>query len=239
MVLAEAPAATTDFAFTAVDPFTSKGLPGATVKSCAATDTACASPFETLTSDADGKVTFKSLPTPGKGFDGFVQVQIDTDLPNLNFEGNPITGNYGSGYGRTNYGDAQLATLLQTAETKVTFDRSRGIIGLQAHDCSQFPGGISCRDKACKTYNPGGVAFSIDVQDPAIVLGYVANVDGKVGLSTKATSTSALLGLAGFVNVPPGPVTVTAKVAATGQTIGTYEMFSRAGALSATIALPR
>ncbi len=121
----------------------------------------------------------------------------------------------------------------------MTFDRSRGIIGFQIHDCSQFPGGISCRDKACRTYLAGGVVYSIDVQDPAIVLGYVTNVDGKVGLSTRATSTSALIGLGGFVNVPPGPVTITAKVAATGQTIGSYKMFARAGALSATVALPQ
>lgn len=141
VVEANAPAAPTDFAFTAVDPFTAKGLPGATVKTCAATDTACASPFETLTSDSEGKVLFKSLPTPGKGFEGFFQVQIDADLPNLNFEGHPITANYGSNYGRTHYGEAQLATLLQTSDTKVTFDRSRGIIGFQAHDCSQYPGG--------------------------------------------------------------------------------------------------
>jgi hypothetical protein len=238
VVEASATAATAEFAFQAVDPFTNKGLPGATVKSCAATDTACASPFETLASDGDGKVTFKSLPTPGKGFDGFFQVQVGSDLPNLDFEGHPITGNYGN-YGRTTYGEAQLATLLQTAETKVTFDPSRGVVGIQVHDCSQYPGGTSCRDKACKSYNPGGVVFSIDVQDPGIVVGYLSAVDGKVGLSTKATSTSALVGLGGFVNVPPGPVTITAKVAATGQTVGTYKMFSRAGAFAATVALPQ
>jgi hypothetical protein len=231
-------AATSTFDFTAVDPFTAKGLPGAVMKSCALTDTACGSPFETLTADADGKVTFKSLPTSGKGFDGFIEVRVGTDLQNLNFEGHPLTGNYGN-YGRTHYSDAQLATLLQTTETKVTFDPARGIIGFQIHDCSQFPGGISCRDKACKAYNPGGVSFTIDNPDPQIVRGYLSAAGAKVSLSTKATSTSPLVGLGGFVNVPPGPVTITAKVAATGQTIGTYKLFSRAGAISAIVALPQ
>ena len=62
----------------------------------------------------------------------------------------------------------------------VTFDTARGIIGFQIHDCSQFPGGISCRDKACKTYNPGGVSFTIDNPDPQIVHGYISADGAKV-----------------------------------------------------------
>jgi hypothetical protein len=231
-------AATIPFSFGALDPFTAKGVTGAVVKTCARADVACASPFETLTTDDTGTVSFKSLPTGTTGFDGYFEVQVGSEIANLNFEGHPITAVIPK-YGRTHYGDSQIATLLQTSATKVDLDRTRGVVTFQARDCSEYPAGVSCRESNCRAYTPGGVSFSLDVQDPKIIRGYISSIDGKVTLSTTATSTSALFGLGGFVNVPPGPVTLTAKVAATGQIIGTYKTFARAGAISAMVATPQ
>ena len=224
--------ATIPFDFGLADPFTGKVVKGATVKSCARTDTACASPFETVVSDDLGFAAFK-LPTGAAGFDGFFEVQVGSEIPNLNYHGDAFS-RKGADQ-RLYWGDSQLSTLF--ASSAVARDPALATIGVQAHDCKESPGGVPCgSDPSCSTYIPGGVSFSIDVQDPKIVLGYIQSAGSALVISTKATSTTALVGLAGFLNVPAGPITVTAKVAATGQIIGSYPMTARAGAMTLLVA---
>jgi hypothetical protein len=232
------PRATASWSFGLIDPFTQKPVKGATVKTCAKTDVGCASPFETALSDDEGVARFKVLPTGTTGFDGFFEAQLGAETTNLNYS-RALDGDGSSS--RYYWGDSALATLFTSSDVKR--DSSLATIGMQVHDCKQFPGGVPCTGSGCTSYYPGGVSFTIDSQDPKIVTGYIqgasGGVPGGVVVSPKETSTSPRVGLAGFLNVPPGPVTVTAKVAATGQTIASYPVAARAGAMTLLLVAPQ
>jgi hypothetical protein len=231
------PSATTPYDFQLVDPVNDTPVKGATVKTCAFSDTECASPIETATTPDTGIAPFTKLPTTGKGFDGFFEVKIGTEQTNLNFSGIPIWTKFPKS-GRLYWGDTQIGVVLKTGSLKQ--DPSLGLIGIQAHDCTEMPGGVPCNDKEpCPSYTPGGVAFDIDNRDPRITRVYVTINGNAVAASTTAAATTPLNGNGGFLNVPPGPVTVTAKVVATGQQIGTYKLFVRAGAMSLLTAQPQ
>lgn len=215
------------------DPYSNAPVKGANVKGCARTDRECASPFETATSGESGVAFLKQVPLGTAGFDGFFDVQVGSEIPNINFDGTTVVRK--AAYARQYWGDAQLATLFSSAVVKR--DPALGTIGIQAHDCKDVPNGVPCGGtEGCSSYYPGAVTFTIDVKDPRVVQGYI---DSTGTLSQKAVVTSALIGTGGFLNVPPGPVTVTARVAATGQVVGTYSIFTRAGAISLLIAGPR
>jgi hypothetical protein len=78
-----------------------------------------------------------------------------------------------------------------------------------------------------------GVSFEIDVADPQIQVAYLDTKSSK--LNPSATKTDET-GKGGFANVPPGPVTVTAKVA--GRIIGKQSAFVRAGTASMLVLGP-
>lgn len=83
------------------------------------------------------------------------------------------------------------------------------------------------------------MTLSIDNVGATTKLGYFTDVNGIVGVSTKAMCTAgsdngiggAVAGRGGFFNVPPGPETITAKLV-TGETVATFHVFVRAGAIS-------
>jgi hypothetical protein len=209
------------FDFGLADPSNGKPVPGASVMTCARADTTCASPLETATTDETGTAKFAALPVGTTGFDGFFEVHYGSEIPNLNFQP-PIVAAM-PGYARQYWGDSQWQVIIQAGG--ITPDlKSLGTLGFQVIDC--------------KGYLPGGVTAELDVKDPKIVGGYIVYENGTGTVSTKATSTSALVGLGGFFNVPPGPVTVTFKVEATGQVVSVVTLFVRAGAYSALVMKP-
>lgn len=125
------------------------GLP---IKACAITDTSCATPVvPTQTTDANGKVLFPSLPTGARGFDGYLEVDSPGDLPNLNFVNPPLFATF-SAYNRVFYSNATVNDIVAAAG--VTQDPSLGILGIEVHDCSQYPGNVACGTVVVRLENP-------------------------------------------------------------------------------------
>jgi hypothetical protein len=209
------------FDFGLVDPSNNKPVAGATVKTCARTDTTCGAPLETATTDEVGRAKFAALPTGTSGFDGFFEVQFGSEIPNLNFQP-PIVASIAD-YTRQYWGNSQWQVIFQAGGFKPD-QQTLGTVGFQVHDC--------------KGYLPGGITAELDVKDAKIVRGFIVYENGIGTVSTTATATSALVGLGGFFNVPPGPVTLTLKVEATGQVVSVSKVFARAGAYTAVVAAP-
>jgi len=78
-----------------------------------------------------------------------------------------------------------------------------------------------------------GVSVTIAPSASGIVTGYFQG--GMLATTSKQTDAS---GQGGFVDVPEGSVTLTAKVVATGQTIGTAHVYARAGSVTDTVLAP-
>lgn len=203
------------------------------VKPCGRADTACTSPVvPAQTTDSAGAVMFAGLPTGANGFDGYFEVDAPNDVPNLDFV-NPALFAAFPAYNRVYWSGAALTTIANTAN--VTMDPSRGTLGVEVHDCSEYPGNVHCvEDGGCPIGKPGGVSVTInpEAMDSATVGGYLTSVNGLAGVSTQATCTSVGLGVsgkAGFFNVKPGPVTITATISG-GVVVATFSVFVRANA---------
>jgi hypothetical protein len=208
--------------FIPVDPQTSVHVSGVAVKACAADDAACANPVATTTSDSSGVATL-SVPAAASGFGGYWSGTIAGDLENLNFTSVPYLDDVRL-FTRLQWTNAEMTLLLQSSG--VTWDRTRGVVGVQALDC----GGVGL-DQSTTNPHPSptaaGVRFTIDVNDPQIVLGYVNGPS----ISKTVTQTDST-GLAGFINVPPGVATVTGTRVSTGEKIASVRVYVKAGALS-------
>ena len=215
---------------------TSQPLKDLVLKACALTDTACATPLDTQTADVNGEVSFAALPAGTRGFDGYFEATYPGDVSDLNFINPPFFADVPF-YQRVYWSHASLSLVFNSGA--FTIDDTRGIIGFEAHDCTQFPGGVACSPGSvgCKNKLGEGIEVSIDVVDPKIGRGYIRVADGGLRVDPNATATDSS-GTGGFVNVPPGTVNVTWKLQATGQTVGTQKVFVRGGAFSAVILMP-
>lgn len=186
------------------------------VKVCPKSDATCAAPSDSQSSPMN-MVTVK-VPTGTNGFDGFFEVDGAGAPTNLKYVFPPV----GAGFA----GAADWQFLLFTdaidaaigQEIGVTLDPALAIVGLQSFDC---------------TFNAiGGVSFELAGGGAsAKLLYFVGGLSGTASLSAKATELASDA-LGGFVNVSPGEVTVSAKVAATGQSLGSVKVFTRAGAMT-------
>jgi len=232
-------AAAVAFDLTAVDPSNNTGIPDVNLKACAFTDVDCTAPLDTAKTGVGGLGTFTKLPLGPNGFDGYFEAQYEKEHANLNFQ-QPVYAKLPA-YGRFYWGDAQMQTLLDSANLKV--EKGRGILGVQVHDCHQLPGGVPCMDTAtettCRSHLPGGIVITVDVVDPKMTRAYI-HLDGSHAyVSTTDEATSSTSGIGGFINVPPGPATVTATIGATGQKLGTFKTFVRPDAYSMLVLMPQ
>jgi len=214
-----------------IDIVSAKPFPGLAVQACPAGDGPCANPVATATTDATTGIATLSVPSGQEGFTGFWQAQPTGDVPNLLFSNIPIRNDVQVD-GRQQWSAGEVLVALGSGG--VQWDSTKGIVGFQIHDCNSS---FLHQDT---TPSPGGprvvgqgVSVSISSTAPGIVAGYFLGDT----LSTTATQTDAS-GQGGFVNVPEGWVTFTAKLAATGQTIGTASVYSKAGALTGTVLAP-
>lgn len=228
-----APTGTTaDVDFGTGDFGSGQPLPNAGVKACARADTACSQPLAAGTTGENGRVLLPGLPLGATGFTGFFEVTVPGEAPTLSFVLPPIP--HTTAYGRSYFGKA--TTTFFSNILGVTYDPTRGHLLAEAHDCHELVDGEYCWTKGDCTLlkYPGGIAFEIDIVDPAIVRAYVAPRT----ISRDATATTDTSGGGGFLNVPPGPVTITARVAQTGQLYARQTVFVRAGAFSAVVMTP-
>jgi hypothetical protein len=219
--------------FVNIDAFSNVPVKSASVKACALGDTTCAEPTVVTTTDEAGIAMLDPLPLGTVGFPGYFEVTLPDEAPNLNFVSPPIIED--RSYQRIYWSKAALTNL--AALVGVTWDPTRGHVFIEAHDCTEYPNGINCQgrgDESCKGHGPGGIAFELDVHDPAIVLGYLF----PPSVSRTAGGTYEGIGQGGFINVPPGDVTVIGKIAATGQIVSRQKLFVRAGAYSMVVLQP-
>ncbi len=153
------------------------------------------------------------------GFDGYARVTGGDDvLDTIVFFNPPITENE----------DAPVGVPLLNQST---FDMmTEMVMGLEAND---ERGHLALEALDCTWRRTSGVEFEIDTSDQETVELYINE-----SMPTTSTSTTDATGLAGFFNVPAGEVTVTAKSAETGHTIGTAEVFVEAGAISEVAVAP-
>lgn len=207
--------ATIDLGVRAVAFVTGSNLDGLTVKACATTDTACASPVAQGITDAEGKLKL-TVPTGDVGFDGFFDVTGGTIRPALVFPFPPPVQDQDDVA-------VQLVTnsiypLLQTS-VGFTPDPARGDLVVLATDCNanQAPG--------VKVAASTADAESISIY----VVGMAPSVD--------ATETDPS-GIAGWFNLPAAPVDISATLAIDAAAIGTISVFVRPGSITYTTIPP-
>jgi hypothetical protein len=207
--------ATIDLGVQAIAFVTNSTLEGLTVKACATADTACASPVAEGITDAEGMITL-TVPTGDVGFDGFFDVTGSAIRPALVFPFPPPAQNEDGV-------KVQLVTnaiypLLQTS-VSFTPDPARGDLVVLATDCNakQAPG----VQVAASTADADSVAI--------YVVGMAPSLD--------ATETDAT-GVAGWFNLPAGPVDISANRAIDAAPIGTISVFVRPGSITYTTIPP-
>lgn len=221
-VWARADAAELEYTGRAVGATSEEPLADVDFEICpSADDASCANPVLEGTIDGDGMFT-GTIPMGDDrmGFDGYARVTggegvVDT----LVFFNPPITEN----------NDAPDRTPLVTEQMFQTFTEAgmgespnpdRGHLALEALDCTWSPA--------------SGVQFSIDTADSETTEAYLR---GGMTPDTSADRTDGS-GLGGFVNVPTGEVTVTARAAESGEVIGTADIFVEAGTVSEVAVAP-
>jgi len=204
-----------------------RAVSGLTVEVCARADVGCTSPLATVVTDASGAA---ALPI-AKGFAGYVQMKTPpASFPELL----PMIVAYVVPPGLDPTATSQLcvacrassavgeaipvlskrdATALSAAVSAV-LDPSRGLLFARLGDCD---GHIT-----------PGVQLELEQADEKTTRYYFE--DGVPNLTSTWTTET---GLAGFVNVRPGLVSLRARLASTGQLIGARTVLVRAGTLSA------
>lgn len=177
-------------------------LEGITVRSCARSDESCASPLDEGMTDANGEVTIDVTTAEQR----FLEVEGPGMLPVLSFNNGPPNGATFDERIRVLAPDtfAGLEAILGT-----TGDVARGHAGVQANDCNGK--------------EAVGVIFELDVADADTVIGYF----GESGIPETDLVETTIDGRAAVANIPAGPVVLSARLAATGELIGTRTFFVR------------
>jgi hypothetical protein len=200
---AEAPSGT--YTFQLVD-INQKPFVGSTVTVCAKGDVDCAAPLTSGMTDDQGVLTLV-IPLGATGFDGFVEVTGGGVKSTLVFFSTPLTAASPPASALFVLGAQTVNSL--AALMGVTPDPARGIAGVQVNDCDRNPA--------------AGAQVTVDTADADTKSTYFAN-----GLPNKNATATDASGLAGFVNVPVGPMVVDAKLAASATHVATYSAFVRA-----------
>jgi hypothetical protein len=199
------------------DYLTGAPVSGASVKLCRVTDEPCDAPIAgPLTTGADGLATFPGIvPSPaGAGF--YFEVTGASLFPALYFlDPEPIAADVTFAW---SFVSAAAAMGLNRG---VPLDPSRGQIVLSIHGCFD----PSAAGATLVGEGPGFDSFSVPI--------YLRN-----GLPVTGVTTTDQTGIAGFLNVKPGNVTLKAEVASTQQLVGSAVVFVRAGYVTYTVLPP-
>ena len=198
---------------TTTDLITSRPVPGVPARVCRKLDTACADPVLTdLVSDAAGRLV---IVVP-QGFDGYVELSATGAMRGSYFFYPPLTSDR----------EIPAVPILQATEL-ATFASLAGA-NLMAERGHLMVGARSCVGLPVE-----GVSFSSLEGDASTAPFYM--ILGIPSSKQPATDTS---GWGGLLNLPPGSVTLTGRLAATGQSVGTLSVFARAGELTYTALVP-
>jgi hypothetical protein len=197
-------------------------LPGVTAKLCEVQDTSCSHPGTTALSDSLGNVTL-TVPDGGVGnfYVGYIDLSGGGIAPELFFWSFPISQNV-----------AQLGSILTATPDQITAVAS-----------SVYDGGWDAAASGVVTvvgldcYLLGGAGLTFSIMPPAVPpTAFYVGVNGDNFQPGLTETTSA--GIGAFVNVPPGPVVVTASLPPPMGAIGQFTAFVRPGTVSLVVALP-
>jgi hypothetical protein len=220
---------TIDFAIVLTDFFTTAPVQTVTVTACPnASDPACMNPIATRVPDATGTVKF-TLDTSKGPFKGYVIIEsmgleggvydpdsgADADINKLYFPSRVYYANPAPAADTTDtrelvsYGSAGV---LQTVFGR-KLDPTLGVILASTVDCSDN--------------TTAGVSVSLDMSGSTTLAFYFQG-----GVPSLTATQSDSFGIAGWINVPVGGRTVSARLASTQQPIGDVSMYVLGGWLS-------
>ncbi len=206
-----------------VDSMGQKPVSGVEVSICRFGDPNCLSPLNSahVYSDANGLVTVRIPPgstaDQAVDADSYAQLTSPTTFPALYFFGYPVS------EPRAPIGEPYAFVIL-TSNPQPGWDPSLGLLNALAIDCA---GGAGY-----------GVQFAIDLPDASGVIPYYFDDNNKVDTTLKATTPGGAPYGGGFVNVPPGTVTITATPIALGKPSSHAQVLIRAGTLTQVFLFP-
>lgn len=198
---------------------TGKAVPGVTVKSCARTDAACASPLDQRTTDALGHVQLTGPPGPG-GTSAYVELTGAGIQPEIAF-GGLVDGDVFASVPH------QVGTL--DAGTASTLFDLAGRVPQADAGAPQY-GVLTVLARSCKNSEIAGATVSSSNAGAAAVTSYL--IGGRPSQTAAGTDSS---GVGSIVNHTVGPTTVTVTLG--GQPLGTESVLVRAGFMT-TVVLP-
>jgi hypothetical protein len=198
---------------------------GLAVRVCPSpTDTVCGAALDARTTGADGAAAFTNIALGSPGFDGYFEVVVPQDVSSLELAAPPIVKD-DLAWTRYVFVGADVKAILDGVQAQ--WDKSRGVIVVQANDCRWATAGLGSALAA-------GVAFALDPPDAQSTVVYF---DGKTA-TAGATSTGAQ-GWAMIANVTAGSaVSLVGTVASSGKRAGTIKVPVRAGAVTVVTFAP-
>ncbi len=202
-----------------VDLLSGSPIPGLRVQACLRLDPTCERPLTDAGFTNDAGLATLSVPA---GYNGFVLSTWDASLPSLVYIDPPVARSTTEPpeYLISKDTISILASAVGDVDgSAVVVEPQDGILFLGAYDCRGAPA--------------AGVHFSLAPHAPSALPIYI--VGSLPSLTATATDPS---GNGAYVNVPVGSVTITATLAATGQTIASVTGFSEASRISLFSLLP-
>jgi hypothetical protein len=195
------------------DLITGQPFPGVAARVCHKLDTSCAEPLlADLVSDDAGRLV---MVVP-QGFDGYVELSAPAAMRGSYYFYPPLTS------------DREIPNVpILQASSLSTFATLAGA-NLMAERGHLLVGARSCLGLTVE-----GVGFSSLEGDASTVPFYMIK-----GIPSSKQSSTDTSGWGGLLNLPPGSVTLTGRLAATGQNVGTLSVFARAGELTYTALVP-
>jgi hypothetical protein len=211
------------FAITIVDS-TGAPVPNAAVTVCEPSSADCSPVESTGTTDADGGVTLTTAPSGYSGPVGYLEVEAGSAfVPELFYWGFPLSEPSVGWPGIGIYPTELIEGAVQVLDA---FDASVDISGHGAVELAAFD---------CARVVAANVVFTVDPVDPdgGTRVFYTTNMDT---FSPTATQTDTSGG-AVIVNVPPGPITLTATpaVLGPGHPSSKVAAFARAGWITSAL----
>jgi hypothetical protein len=206
---------TVPFVLEVRDTATRAAIAGVRGRTCGRLDPTCAKGSGELTSNEQGVLAFTVL----DDFDGFIELVGDGYVSTIYYPQLSFVRRGGGSGPYVTLSAPQTLEALATSNGGASLDPSLGTALLYV---------VDCEGRAA-----AGVRFTADPAGSATPYYLVNRVP-----STRATVTDAAIAGGGFINLPPGNVSVTAVLEVTGETIATTSVNVRAGQLTAAVMEP-
>jgi hypothetical protein len=213
------------FTVDVLDLISYQGLSGVDVSACYAADPGCSAPSGHGVTDA-GVAMFPVAPAlVGHGLEAnnYLQLTLPGTVPALFYWGFPVSQpseTFGDAVGT----QAEWAQFFGRGDQTVTWDTSRGIVVFNAPDCTNYGSSV-------------GVQVALEPTDP-LIRKFYGSPPSFAATETNGTGLRPYLGFGGFVNVPPGTVSLTATPRAIGKVSSQATVYVRQGTVTFVILHP-